>query len=112
MSASIRGRSGMKKALQRFGRHRNSPCVRLGQVEPVLQEHSMANDQKTQEQEPHDEATQDQKAAAALPTREQKQGTNSPLDQADGLKDKKPEDLTPEELRLMADTMPGEGPGD
>jgi hypothetical protein len=30
----------------------------------------------------------------------------------DGLKDKKPEDLTPEELRLMADTMPGEGPGD
>jgi hypothetical protein len=30
----------------------------------------------------------------------------------DGLKDKKPEELTPEELRLMADTMPGEGPGD
>jgi len=30
----------------------------------------------------------------------------------DGLKDKKPEDLTAEELRLMADTMPGEGPGD
>ena len=33
-------------------------------------------------------------------------------DEIDGLKDKKPEDLTPEELRLMADTMPGEGPGD
>ena len=33
-------------------------------------------------------------------------------DDVDGLKDKKPEDLTPEELRLMADTMPGEGPGD
>lgn len=30
----------------------------------------------------------------------------------DGLKDKKPEELTEEELRLMADTMPGEGPGD
>lgn len=30
----------------------------------------------------------------------------------DGLKDKKPEELTPEELRWMADTMPGEGPGD
>lgn len=30
----------------------------------------------------------------------------------DGLKDKKPDELTPEELRLMADTMPGEGPGD
>jgi hypothetical protein len=30
----------------------------------------------------------------------------------DGLEGKKPEELTPEELRLMADTMPGEGPGD
>jgi hypothetical protein len=30
----------------------------------------------------------------------------------DGLQGKKPEELTPEELRLMADTMPGEGPGD
>jgi hypothetical protein len=30
----------------------------------------------------------------------------------DALATKKPEDLTPEELRLMADTMPGEGPGD
>lgn len=30
----------------------------------------------------------------------------------DGLADKKPEELTPDELRLMADTMPGEGPGD
>lgn len=33
-------------------------------------------------------------------------------DATDGLADKKPEELTPEELRLMADTMPGEGPGD
>ncbi len=30
----------------------------------------------------------------------------------DGLVHKKPEELTPEELRLMADTMPGDGPGD
>ena len=30
----------------------------------------------------------------------------------DGLEGKKPEELTPEELRLMADTMSGEGPGD
>ncbi|MES2901199.1 MAG: hypothetical protein V4723_15825 [Pseudomonadota bacterium] len=30
----------------------------------------------------------------------------------DDLMAKKPEELTPEELRLMADTMPGEGPGD
>ena len=35
-----------------------------------------------------------------------------PSDAVDGLKDKKPEELTPDELRLMADTMPGEGPGD
>ena len=33
-------------------------------------------------------------------------------EEVDGLKNKKPEELTPEELRLMADTMPGEGPGD
>ena len=36
----------------------------------------------------------------------------TPANEFDGLKNKKPEDLTPEELRLMADTMPGEGPGD
>jgi hypothetical protein len=33
-------------------------------------------------------------------------------DDLDGLEGKKPDELTPEELRLMADTMPGEGPGD
>jgi hypothetical protein len=43
---------------------------------------------------------------------QQEQGAHSSADTFDGLKDKKPEDLTPEELRLMADTMPGEGPGD
>jgi hypothetical protein len=30
----------------------------------------------------------------------------------DGLAGKKPEELTPEERRLRADTMPGDGPGD
>jgi len=40
------------------------------------------------------------------------QGAQASDDAFDGLKDKKPEDLTQEELRLMADTMPGEGPGD
>jgi hypothetical protein len=35
-----------------------------------------------------------------------------PTDDFDGLEGKKPDELTPEELRLMADTMPGEGPGD
>ena len=43
---------------------------------------------------------------------QQEQGTQASSDSFDGLADKKPEDLTPEELRLMADTMPGEGPGD
>jgi hypothetical protein len=43
---------------------------------------------------------------------EQEKGTPTSDDAFDGLKGKKPEDLTPEELRLMADTMPGEGPGD
>ncbi|KQQ91934.1 hypothetical protein [Massilia sp. Leaf139] len=42
----------------------------------------------------------------------QQPAAQSPADAFDGLKDKKPEELTPEELRLMADTMPGEGPGD
>lgn len=55
------------------------------------------------------------------PSTPEEQGAPEPAQQAavqpasdsvDGLKDKKPEDLTPEELRLMADTMPGEGPGD
>jgi len=41
-----------------------------------------------------------------------KQDQQQEQDAFDGLADKKPEDLTPEELRLMADTMPGEGPGD
>lgn len=40
------------------------------------------------------------------------QGNEQGGEQFDGLKDKKPEELTPDELRLMADTMPGEGPGD
>jgi len=43
---------------------------------------------------------------------QQEQGAPTSADTFDGLADKKPEDLTPEELRLMADTMPGEGPGD
>lgn len=42
----------------------------------------------------------------------QAQGQARGEENFDGLADKKPEELTPEELRLMADTMPGEGPGD
>lgn len=42
----------------------------------------------------------------------QAQGNEAKAQDVDGLKNKKPEELTPDELRLMADTMPGEGPGD
>ena len=54
---------------------------------------------------------QDQQAAQPAPAGQQ-QPERARADTTDGLKDKKPEELTPEELRLMADTMPGEGPGD
>ncbi|UVW27806.1 hypothetical protein [Massilia sp. H6] len=43
---------------------------------------------------------------------EQTHGSAAGPHEVDGLKHKKPEDLTPQELRLMADTMPGDGPGD
>lgn len=63
-----------------------------------------------------DEHTQDLTAAAPAPDpdTEQEKEAKPDLDpqEPDGLAYKKPEDLTPEELRLMADTMPGEGPGD
>ena len=53
---------------------------------------------------------QEQKAQAPEQAQEKKNEA-APAD-VDGLANKKPEELTPEELRLMADTMPGEGPGD
>jgi len=56
---------------------------------------------------------QDQQAEEAAQTAAQPAAHDTrPSDAVDGLKDKKPEELTPDELRLMADTMPGEGPGD
>jgi hypothetical protein len=60
-------------------------------------EGSMSTEQQAKEQE---------KDAAQQP------GAEAQHPDTDGLKDKKPEELTPDELRLMADTMPGEGPGD
>jgi hypothetical protein len=67
------------------------------------EEDSMANDQQTQDPAP----------AVQPEDPEQKQEKDvQAADMFDGLEGKKPEDLTPEELRLMADTMPGEGPGD
>ena len=62
----------------------------------------MANDQQTPEQ----------KTAETSQTQSQQQGENEAEEDFDGLEGKKAEELTPEELRLMADTMPGEGPGD
>ena len=67
-----------------------------------------------------DEQSRDKKTAAPSPdanpgpqeNQEQQHEENAAADETDGLANKKPEDLTPEELRLMADTMPGEGPVD
>jgi hypothetical protein len=66
----------------------------------------MNNDPQTQDTK---EATS-QAAAELQQVEDRAQQADHP--DVDGLKDKKPEELTPEELRLMADTMPGEGPGD
>jgi len=60
----------------------------------------MSNEQKAQDQQQQQQQPAPQSEQHATPP------------DFDGLKDKKPEELTPEELRWMADTMPGEGPGD
>lgn len=67
----------------------------------------MSNDQHTQDQQADDQKAQDTQNA-----QEKQQEAAQALNEVDGLADKKPNELTPEELRLMADTMPGEGPGD
>lgn len=58
------------------------------------------------------EAQGGQQAQKENETQQQAQEQQQQPSDFDGLKDKKPDELTPEELRLMADTMPGEGPGD
>lgn len=65
----------------------------------------MNNEQKLQEQ-------QGQEGGGDASPQNQQQAQPQAGPEVDGLADKKPEELTPEELRLMADTMPGEGPGD
>ena len=67
---------------------------------------SQDQQQDQQQQRQPSAQPQDQQGGTA-----QSQQHGAPPD-FDGLKDKKPEELTPEELRWMADTMPGEGPGD
>lgn len=63
-------------------------------------------DQQTQHQPTQHQPTQNTQASA------RPQHQPDPHPDVDGLADKKPDELTPDELRLMADTMPGEGPGD
>jgi len=69
----------------------------------------MANDQAQQSGTQPPQTTAQQPEAAPTPPNQQNAQQSSDFD---GLEGKKPEELTPEELRLMADTMPGEGPGD
>jgi hypothetical protein len=69
----------------------------------------MSNEQKQEQQQPAQPGNQ-QAADQAGQSQQQAQPDKHP--NFDALANKKPEELTPEELRLMADTMPGEGPGD
>ncbi|HBI68501.1 MAG TPA: hypothetical protein DDZ22_05600 [Massilia sp.] len=67
------------------------------------------NIQPAEDRNPEDAAQGAQAEAGAT---QPSQPSHPSSESVDGLKDKKPEELTPDELRLMADTMPGEGPGD
>ena len=69
----------------------------------------MSNEQQQDQQNQQDQQDQ-QGAAQSGQSQQQAQPDNHP--DFDALANKKPEELTPEELRLMADTMPGEGQGD
>jgi len=73
----------------------------------------MSNEQQSKDQEQSkaglqqaDQSGQFQQSASQQSAQEDKHPD------FDALANKKPDELTPEELRLMADTMPGEGPGD
>jgi hypothetical protein len=74
----------------------------------------MANDQVQHPgaQAPQPGAQPQDAGAPPPPGATQAQQDTEQPDDFDGLEGKKPEELTPDELRLMADTMPGEGPGD
>jgi hypothetical protein len=70
----------------------------------------MSNEQPAQDQ--NDEQAAQQQSQQQSHQQQLEQNKQSAADAFDALANKKPEELTPEELRLMADTMPGEGPGD
>lgn len=68
--------------------------------------------QDQQQQQARSTTPQNQQGGTASSSQSQQAAQPGAPADFDGLKDKKPDELTPEELRLMADTMPGEGPGD
>jgi spore germination cell wall hydrolase CwlJ-like protein len=70
------------------------------------QDDDKAAQQQSQQQQQQQQQSQQQHQ------QELEQNKQSAADAFDALANEKPEELTPEELRLMADTMPGEGPGD
>lgn len=73
----------------------------------------MTNDNTTQSRQgPQDDKAAQPQQSQQSQQQSQEQNKQSAMDAFDALANKKPEELTPEELRLMADTMPGEGPGD
>ncbi|MCA1245330.1 hypothetical protein [Massilia sp. MS-15] len=84
----------------------------------AIQEHIMHTEptpqqQQQQQQEQEQEQEQEPGQEQESQQRDQDKAERDNMTQNfDGLANKKPEELTPEELRLMADTMPGEGPGD
>ncbi len=69
----------------------------------------MSNEQQSKDQ---DQAKAGFQQAADQPAQSQQSAQEDKHPDFDALANKKPDELTPEELRLMADTMPGEGPGD
>jgi hypothetical protein len=78
----------------------------------------MSNEQSAQHQndehaaQPQQQQQSDQQSDQQSHQQQLEQNKQSAAEAFDALATKKPEELTPEELRLMADTMPGEGPGD
>jgi hypothetical protein len=75
---------------------------------------NMSTDQSQQTSTQPQQSDQQQGGATASPPQDAAPAAHGgqPPEDFDGLEGKKPDELTPEELRLMADTMPGEGPGD
>lgn len=60
-----------------------------------------------------DKPKQPERADSATPAPAAKPGAEpAPKPEKSDGDERKPEDLTEEDLRLMADTMPGDGPGD